>query len=361
MARRILQNPLLTIYSVEGQNETPILDQTEISEKLTGIGLGEAIVNYKSKRFWIGMGLGRKPFELSNVILLENSGEIPDTNNFYNAGTLIVNTVDNLVWIGTGNSGTENSFVSLGSGGPSSSNRFSYQNTPPSNSVAGDIWFNSSDGRYLVYIDDGDSEQWVEVGGGGGGSGTQGPQGDAGVGISSAVIDTDGNLIITLTDETLINAGNVIGPTGATGPQGPQGIQGETGATGVAGATGPVGPSEEVISLFIDANPDDITTGIKGHRVIPYNAEILEWYILSNQTGSIEFDIKKSSFAGYPSTTSVIGTEDDSPKLISQNKNSNINVYSWSTFNSGDVLEYVINSNTGIKDVVLHIKIRRIT
>jgi len=51
--------------------------------------------------------------------------------------------------------------------------------------------------------------------------GPQGPQGDAGVGIADAeVTDNPGDLLIMLTDGTVINAGNVIGPQGPAGPSG---------------------------------------------------------------------------------------------------------------------------------------------
>lgn len=120
MPRRLLKNPALTIYSVDGEAETPILDETAISQNNSGVSLGEAIMNYQSKRFWIGMGLGRKPFELTSVIILENSGETPDITTLYSAGTLIINTLDNLVWVGTGNPTTEGSFVSVSGGGATS-------------------------------------------------------------------------------------------------------------------------------------------------------------------------------------------------------------------------------------------------
>lgn len=159
------------------------------------------------------------------------------------------------------------------------------------------------------------------------------------------------------------------GPTGPTGPQGPigptgeqgiQGIQGPFGATGqpgVTGSTGPTGPTEDNITLFIDANPDDISTGNKGYKQIAYDCQPIEWYVLAGQTGSIEFDIKKSSFASYPSTTSIVGT--DNPELISQMKNSNTGITAWSGLSAGDIIDFVINSNTGIKSVGLFIKIRR--
>jgi hypothetical protein len=49
--------------------------------------------------------------------------------------------------------------------------------------------------------------------------GPQGPQGEAGVGIAGAeVTDNPGDLILLLTDGTIINAGQVIGPPGPPGP-----------------------------------------------------------------------------------------------------------------------------------------------
>jgi hypothetical protein len=159
------------------------------------------------------------------------------------------------------------------------------------------------------------------------------------------------------------------GPTGSQGIQGPtgsQGIQGVTGATGATGSqgiqgtpgpTGATGPTEDNITLFIDATPDDITTGNKGYKQIAYNCEAIEWYVISGQTGSIEFDIKKSSFANYPSTTSIVGS--DYPGLSGAMKDSNTGITAWSGLSAGDMIDFVINSNTGVQSVGLFIKIRR--
>jgi len=65
-----------------------------------------------------------------------------------------------------------------------------YSDAPPSSPSSGDFWFESDTGSFYVYIDDGDSLQWVEV------NGQPGPTGDAGP----------------------------TGNTGATGPTGPSGI-----------------------------------------------------------------------------------------------------------------------------------------
>ena len=78
--------------------------------------------------------------------------------------------------------------------------------------------------------------------------GPQGPQGAAGpagrsIANGGVVIDAGGNLQITLTDGVTINAGSAVGPqgstgaTGATGAQGTQGIKGDTGDTGATGTS----------------------------------------------------------------------------------------------------------------------------
>ncbi len=77
--------------------------------------------------------------------------------------------------------------------------------------------------------------------------GAQGPQGIPGndgingVDVDNAVVNVNGDLIISLSNGTIINAGNVIGPTGATGAPGPQGPIGPTGADGAPGPAGPTG------------------------------------------------------------------------------------------------------------------------
>ena len=153
----------------------------------------------------------------------------------------------------------------------------------------------------------------------------------------------------------------VVGGTGATGAQGPQGNTGSAGSqgsTGPQGNTGATGPTEDNIGIFLDATPDLLTTGKKGFKQIAYDCQVTEWYVVGGATGTIEFDVKKSSFANYPSTLSIVGS--DYPKLTSQFKNSNTGVTAWAGLSGGDIVDFVINSNTDVESVGLFIKIRRI-
>jgi len=78
-----------------------------------------------------------------------------------------------------------------------------------------------------------------------GATGPQGAQGLQGLGVASATVDANDDLIIVLSDGSQLNAGNT------AGPQGIQGIQGSTGATG---AVGPAGNG--VATATVDANDD---------------------------------------------------------------------------------------------------------
>ena len=167
--------------------------------------------------------------------------------------------------------------------------------------------------------------------------------------VTGTLLNTASSYVVSVNGQTgAVTISGGVGATGATGP---------TGAIGPSGVTGPTGPTEDNITLFIDATPDDISTGNKGYKQIAYDCQPIEWYVLAGQTGSIEFDIKKSSFASYPSTSSIVGT--DNPELISQMKNSNTGITAWAGLSAGDIIDFVINSNTGIKSVGLFIKIRR--
>ena len=64
-------------------------------------------------------------------------------------------------------------------------------------------------------------------------AGSNGTSGSNGVGITTAAVNGSGNLIITKTDSSTVDAGSVIGPTGAQGTTGAQGPQGSTGPAGL--------------------------------------------------------------------------------------------------------------------------------
>ena len=109
-------NAFLKLLGLNTDYETPVnTDSAAQTGGGNGLLLGEAAINNINKRFWIGMGRYQAPIEISNVITLNTTGQIPNGDtHVYNAGTLIINTVDNLAWIGTGSVGTDVGYISIG-------------------------------------------------------------------------------------------------------------------------------------------------------------------------------------------------------------------------------------------------------
>jgi collagen type VII alpha len=87
---------------------------------------------------------------------------------------------------------------------------------------------------------------------------------DAGnvAGVSSATVNGSGQLVLTKQDGSTINAGSVIGPTGATGATGAQGPQGDTGDTGIGIAGAAVNGSGRLIITLTDGSTVDAGSAV---------------------------------------------------------------------------------------------------
>lgn len=102
----------------------------------------------------------------------------------------------------------------------------------------------------------------ADVKGDKGDQGDQGDKGDTGVGVKSVVINENGNLIITLTDGTVYNLGNVTGAKGDKGDAGKDGQDGQNGQDGSNGSNGLNGTG--IQSAHIDADGNLIITFTDG-------------------------------------------------------------------------------------------------
>jgi hypothetical protein len=130
-------------------------------------------------------------------------------------------------------------------------------------------------------------------------------------------------------------------------------LDGQGGWT-VPSATGLV----EEFGISIDGAGVVITTGSKGYTRIKYAATITAWTVLANQSGSIEIDVRKCNYEGFPTTTSIAGTE--LPTLSSEQKNEDTDLTTWTTaVTAGDIIEFVVNSVATVTRVNLIIKMTR--
>ncbi len=120
---------------------------------------------------------------------------------------------------------------------------------------------------------------------------------------------------------------------------------------------GSVGPRTAAVTYIIDGAGSVITTGIKGQVSIPANATINSWNLTADQSGSAVVDVLHSTYAGFPTTSSIAGT--DKPTLSSAQKNQNAGPLSaWSTaLTAGDVLQFNVNSCSTCTRLVLTLNI----
>lgn len=108
------------------------------------------------------------------------------------------------------------------------------------------------------------------------------------------------------------------------------------------------------IPFIIDGGGNPITTGKKGTIHVPFAATILEWTVTADQIGSIDIDINKSTYAGYPTTATITGSEH--LILSSQQKNQSSTLTGWTTtISADDVLEFEVDSAATVSKVTLNL------
>jgi Collagen triple helix repeat (20 copies) len=96
----------------------------------------------------------------------------------------------------------------------------------------------------------------------------------------------------------------VTGLVGGTGVQGVTGIYGLTGAYGVTGLQSVTGSLNFSVSAPIGA----VQTGIMGTAVLTGNTAFNTWTLLTDVTSSINVDVQKSTYSGWPNTSSMHGS-----------------------------------------------------
>ena len=112
------------------------------------------------------------------------------------------------------------------------------------------------------------------------------------------------------------------------------------------------------IQYVIDGGGATPSLGAKGQLSIPFACTITGWVITSDQSGSCVVDVLKSTYAGFPTTASIAGS--DKPTLSSAQKNENLALSAWTTvINSGDIIQFNLNSVTTVQriNVTLNISI----
>jgi hypothetical protein len=185
---------------------------------------------------------------------------------------------------------------------------------------------------------------------------TQNPAIGSALSIARASADTTGYLtangVASITNKTISGASNTLtvrlDNTDVTGT-----LPVAKGGTGI---TNDVKTAE--IIFIIDGGGSVITTGNKGTVQIPFACTVNSWTVLADQSGSIVVDVKRATYANFPTTASIAGSE--KPTLSAVQKNEDTTLSTWTTsIVAGDILEYVVDSITTCTRVTVCIKVTR--
>jgi len=189
--------------------------------------------------------------------------------------------------------------------------------------------------------------------------------------------DTDTGIIFTDDNTKMQSGGNVFLEGTPTQVHFPLGISADAGATfgsnvNITGTGNRIsfpdgltqGSSQtDIIGIHVDNGSSVLTTGIKGHRTLPYGCEISDWRVTSTGTGDISWGINYCTYDNYPTMSAVSIGAAENPDLESQNKNKSSGSVSgrWLPyqFSAGDILQFEIDSVATITDCTLELTIRR--
>jgi hypothetical protein len=115
------------------------------------------------------------------------------------------------------------------------------------------------------------------------------------------------------------------------------------------------GSVPSTFGVIIDGGSSVPTTGSLGYWTAPGNGTINGWDIFSDVSGSAVVDVRKSTYAGFPTTSSIAGSE--KPTLSSQQKNQDYSLSTWtSSMVAGDVFEFVLESASTVKRINVIVK-----
>ena len=162
--------------------------------------------------------------------------------------------------------------------------------SPPNDPVEGNIYYNTTDAKVYIYIDN----DWQELGGGSGsGSGTNGTDGDSAfdIALENGFLDDEAAWLASLVGDTgeqgIQGIQGIQGPQGETGQHGHNGTDGADGTNGIDGADGGGGGdgiinSYTTIDLPTEPPPGTIVFNITTQVPIYYKND--GWYLISDDT-----------------------------------------------------------------------------
>lgn len=104
----------------------------------------------------------------------------------------------------------------------------------------------------------------------------------------------------------------------------------------------------DTIGCVIGDGVSVVTSGSKLYRPIGHDCTIKAWEIVAQSSGSLVVDVKRGTYAGFPTMSSIAGSQ--RPTLTAQQKNTLSNLSAWATgLQLGHWLEFTWGNGTSVK------------
>lgn len=114
------------------------------------------------------------------------------------------------------------------------------------------------------------------------------------------------------------------------------------------------------LNFVIDGGGSVIATGIKGDLVVDFAGSINRVTALADQSGSIQVDIWKDSYANFPPVDADSITASAPVVISSATKSQDSTLTGWTTsFSAGDVLRFNVDSVTSITRCTIALRVVR--
>lgn len=109
------------------------------------------------------------------------------------------------------------------------------------------------------------------------------------------------------------------------------------------------------IEYIFDGGGQPLIVGMEGYLQIPFGCTILASNLFADQSGSIQLDVRKVTFAGYPASGANSIVSADPPALAAAQKVTDSALTGWTTIvNPNDILVWHVTSTSGAITRVTH-------
>jgi hypothetical protein len=147
------------------------------------------------------------------------------------------------------------------------------------------------------------------------------------------------------------------GITGVFGTSGGTGVQGLQGVTGVQGSGSQGGGVTGVMAIWM-GSASGAVTGVQGSMIMPFGYQFTNWTMTAGSTGTMVYDIWRSTIDAYPPTvvntiTGPTGVQGLNNTIITAGAPVTCSTWSGPTGVSGDALIVNVKSVTSVTNATL--------